>query len=31
MTRTMFRKAAFPAFRKPAFAALMLSATMLAG
>ena len=31
MTRTPFRKAAFPAFRKPTFAALLLSATMLAG
>ncbi|HCE6854151.1 P-type conjugative transfer protein TrbG [Pseudomonas aeruginosa] len=31
MTRTTFRKAGFPAFRKPGFASLMLSATMLAG
>lgn len=31
MTRTPFREAAFPAFRKPAFAALLLSATMLTG
>lgn len=31
MTGTTFRKAAFPAFRKPAFAALLLWATMLAG
>ena len=31
MTRTTFRKAGFPVFRRPAFAALLLSATMLAG
>jgi type IV secretion system protein VirB9 len=31
MTRTTFRKAGFPVFRKPAAASLMLSATMLAG
>ena len=31
MTRTTLRKAPFQDFRKPAFAALMLSATMLAG
>lgn len=31
MTRTSFRKAVSPVFRKPAFAALLLSATMLAG
>ncbi|MBX9451558.1 MAG: P-type conjugative transfer protein TrbG [Mesorhizobium sp.] len=31
MTATSFRKTAFPAFRKPAFTALLLSATMLAG
>lgn len=31
MTRATLLKAAFPAFRKPAFAALLLSATMLAG
>ena len=31
MTRTTFRRAGFPVFRKPAFAALLLSATMLAG
>lgn len=31
MTGTSFRNAAFPAFRKPAFTALLLSATMLAG
>ncbi len=31
MTRTTLHNPAFPAFRKPAFAALMLSATMLAG
>ncbi len=31
MTPTTFHTAAFPAFRKPAFAALLLSATMLAG
>lgn len=31
MTGTTFRRAAFPAFRKPVFAALLLSATMLAG
>ena len=31
MTGTIFRKATFPAFRRPAFAALLLSTTMLAG
>jgi type IV secretion system protein VirB9 len=31
MTRTMFRKAGFPVFRKLGFPALLLSATMLAG
>ncbi|UHD45235.1 P-type conjugative transfer protein TrbG [Aureimonas altamirensis] len=31
MTRTMIRKSVSPAFRKPAFAALLLSATALAG
>ena len=31
MTRASFRTAASPAFRKPAFAVLLLSATMLAG
>lgn len=31
MTATTFRKTGFPVFRKPAFAALLLSATMLAG
>ena len=31
MTGTTFRDAAFPAFRKPAFTALLLSATVLAG
>lgn len=31
MTATTFRKAGLPVFRKPAFAALLLSATMLAG
>ena len=31
MTATTFRKTGFPAFRKSAFAALLLSATMLAG
>jgi type IV secretion system protein VirB9 len=31
MTRTTFRKAGLPIFRRPAFAALLLSTTMLAG
>ena len=31
MTRTTFRKAGLPVFRKPPFAALLLSATILAG